>query len=80
MNTNQLIATAVSSANAIANATVFVRIERTPSRTVYHLTGKEAAVRCKVEKLMNEYNPWGYGTSAVYSETGAVVSRANSCG
>jgi len=74
-----LFTTIASSTEAIRKATVEVRVERTPSRTVYHLTGEDKAVKCKVESLYREYPSSGYGTFATYTGNKAIVTRANSC-
>ena len=82
MNTN-IIAAAVDTAEAIRKATVIVEcvgIPRLiPSSYTYTLTGEPAAVREKVESLMRDYPPMGYGTSVTYTAAGAVVRRAASC-
>lgn len=70
---------ALNAAKAIESATVWVTQQTGPGFTTYTLTGKRPAVETKVASLMREYNPWGYGTRVEYNETGAIVTRANSC-
>lgn len=53
--------------------------EKGPSFTTYKIAGTPAAVREAVEEIIKKYPPDGYGTRAVYSDTGAVVTHANSC-
>ncbi len=79
-NTYQLMAEAMSPADAINKATVFVTVKRTAFYTTYILIGERSAVDSKIQSLFREFNPWGYGTESRYTETGAVVTRANSCG
>lgn len=66
-------------AEALNNAVVFVDWKQGPSTTTYTLTGHMDAVRCKVESLFREFNPFGYGSRVEYTPTGAVFTRSNSC-
>lgn len=76
MNANQLFATAVSSAEAIRKATVFVTLDQSrPSSTTYTLVGESAAVQCKINSLLREFPPKAFGTCVSTTETGAIVTR-----
>lgn len=56
-----------------------VKEQREPSSTTYTITGHPVHVRKVVDQIMRDFAPLGYGTMAKYTETGAVVTRANSC-
>lgn len=56
-----------------------VKTESFLSSTTYTITGDALSVRAAVDDIMRRYHPLGYGTMAKYTETGAVVTRANSC-
>ena len=76
---NIFASTIQSTAVAIAKATVQVEIKSSMNRTTYILTGERAAVDEKINSIMRDYHPYGYGTFATYTDTGAIVTRANSC-
>lgn len=65
--------------HGIVPAEVGVRIQRGPSFTEYHITGNPDAVQEKIDSIMRQYHPLGYGTTAKLTETGAIVTRSNSC-
>lgn len=69
----------VNLAEALNRATVIVDREAGPSETRYTLTGERGAVESAVNRLLRQYPSDGYGTRATYTETGAVVTRSNSC-
>lgn len=72
-------ALALNAAEALEAATVYVDRKAGPSTTVYTLTGKPKAVQCKIDALMREWDPLGYGSTVKLTETGAIFTRYNSC-